>query len=281
MIWKIGDRTLELSSSAHIMGILNVTPDSFADGGVFLDHEAAFQHGCEMVAQGATIIDVGGESSRPGSDPVALDEELRRVIPVIRPLRERFPEVLISIDTNKAVTAKRALEAGADIVNDITALRGDPEMTELVRRTGAGVILMHMKGSPKTMQVNPYYSDVVAEVFSFLRDQRDLAVARGIQMEQIAIDPGFGFGKRLIDNVELARNLDKLVALGRPVVVGISKKSPLAQLLGNPKLPFDDRVWPTVAFTSLLREKGASVLRVHEVKPNLQALRMTEAILAQ
>ncbi|MGA8654646.1 MAG: dihydropteroate synthase [Chthoniobacterales bacterium] len=280
MIWKIGDRALELSSSGCIMGILNVTPDSFADGGNFLDHEAAFRHASAMVAQGAAIIDVGGESSRPGSDPVALDEELRRVIPVIRPLRERFPQIFISIDTYKAVTAKRALEAGADIVNDITALRGDPEMATVVRHTGAGVILMHMKGSPKTMQLNPYYSDVVAEVFSFLKDQRDLAVAQGIPMEKIAIDPGFGFGKRLADNVELARNLDKLVGLGHPIVVGISKKSPLAQLLGNPKLPFDDRVWPTVAFTSFLREKGAKILRVHEVKPNLQALRMTEAILA-
>ena len=281
MIWRIGDRALGLSSSAQLMGVLNVTPDSFADGGAFLDHDAAVQHGSEMVAQGATIIDVGGESSRPGSDPIPLDEELRRVIPVIRPLREQFPDIFISIDTYKAETAKRALEAGADIVNDITALRGDPDMTGVVRSAGAGVILMHMKGSPKTMQINPSYGDVIAEVFGFLRMQRDIAVAGGIQMERIAIDPGFGFGKRLADNVELARNLNRFATLGHPVVVGISKKSPLAQLLGNPKLSFDDRVCPTVAFTSLLREKGANVVRVHDVTPNLQALRMTEAILAQ
>lgn len=263
------------------MGVLNVTPDSFSDGGAFLDHDAALRHGSEMAAQGATIIDLGGESSRPGSDPVPLDEELRRVLPLIRPLRERFPQVFISIDTYKAETARRALEAGADIVNDITALRGDPDMTEVVRSAGAGVILMHMKGSPKTMQISPSYFDVVAEVFSFLRERRDLAVAHGIPMEKIAIDPGFGFGKRLIDNIKLARHLNTFTALGHPVVVGISKKSPLAQLLGNPKLSFDDRVWPTVAFTSLLREKGANILRVHEVNQNLQALRMTEAILAQ
>ena len=279
MIWKLRNRSVQLSRSGLIMGVLNVTPDSFSDGGKFLDEEAAFQHAARMVAEGATILDVGGESSRPGSEPVALEEELRRVIPVVKRTRARFPELLVSIDTYKAETARQALAAGADIINDISALRADPDMINVLRDSDAGVILMHMRGTPKTMQINPHYDDVVSEVFEFLRRRRDELVHYGIDRARIAIDPGYGFGKRVQDNVELVQNLSRFAELGQPIVVGISRKSVIAHLLGDPKLQSEDRMWPTVALTSLLREKGAQIFRVHDVRPNLEALRMTEAIL--
>jgi dihydropteroate synthase len=262
------------------MGVLNVTPDSFSDGGRFSDQEAAFRHAEEMVSQGADILDVGGESSRPGSEPVALAEELRRVIPVIRRIRTRYPEILISIDTYKAETARRAIAAGADIVNDISALQADAAMIDVVRATGAGLILMHMLGTPKTMQENPRYVDVVSEVLSFLQARRDVAMRCGIDGENIAIDPGFGFGKRIQDNVALVRELPLFTKLGHPIVVGVSRKSMIAHLLGDPSLPQTERLWPTVALTSLLRERGAHIFRVHDVRPNLDALRMTEAIVS-
>jgi dihydropteroate synthase len=280
MIWKLRKRSVNLSRSGLIMGVLNVTPDSFSDGGRFVDQEAAFWHAERMVEEGAAILDVGGESSRPGSDPVALEEELRRVIPVIKRIRARFPDLFLSIDTYKAETARQALAAGADIVNDISALRGDPEMINILRRSDAGVILMHMRGTPKTMQVDPRYDDVVLEVFEFLRQQRDDLVCCGVDRARIAIDPGYGFGKRVQDNVQLVRHLVRLGELGQPIVVGISRKSMIAHLLGDPRLPSEERMWPTVALTSLLREKGAHIFRVHDVRPNLEALRMTEAILS-
>ena len=278
MIWKLGKRSVDLSHSGAIMGVLNVTPDSFSDGGKFVDEEAAFRHAERMAAEGALILDVGGESSRPGSEPVPGEEELRRVIPVIRRLRPRFPELFLSIDTYKAETARQALAAGADLVNDISALRADPMMIDVLRRSDAGIILMHMQGTPKTMQVNPRYDNVVAEVLEFLRLRRDELVKAGIDRARIAIDPGYGFGKRVQDNVQLVRWLSRFAELGQPVVVGISRKSSIAQLLGDPNLPPQERLWPTVALTSLLREKGAHVFRVHDVRPNLEALRMTEAI---
>jgi len=280
MIWKLRNRSVDLSRSGLIMGVLNVTPDSFSDGGQFMDEEAAFRHAERMVSEGAIILDVGGESSRPGAEPVPAEEELRRVIPVLRRLRSRFPDLFLSIDTYKAETARQALAAGADIVNDISALRADPAMFEVLKRSNAGVILMHMQGTPRTMQINPYYEDVVTEVFEFLRLRRDELVNGGIDRGRIAIDPGYGFGKRVQDNVQLVRWLSRFAELGQPVVVGISRKSPIAQLLGNPKLPPQERLWPTVALTSLLREKGAHVFRVHDVRPNLEALRMTEAIVS-
>jgi dihydropteroate synthase len=279
MIWKTRRRTLYLSRSAKIMGILNVTPDSFSDGGQFFSLEAAVSHARELVAEGAEIIDVGGESTRPGADPVPLEEELRRIIPVIQKIRAQFPSVLISVDTYKAATARQAIRAGADIINDITALRGDPGMIEVVLESGAAVVLMHMQGKPKTMQVAPSYQDVVSEVVAFLRDRRDWLVDRGVDHESIAIDPGFGFGKRLSDNIKLMRNLEAFSVLAQPLLIGVSRKSGLAQLAGDSALPAAKRIWPTVALTCLLREKGAHLLRVHDVKPNLEALRMTEAIL--
>jgi dihydropteroate synthase len=279
MIWKTRNRILDFSRSAKIMGILNVTPDSFSDGGQFFSLEAAVSHARELITEGAEIIDVGGESTRPGADPVSLKEELRRIIPVIERIRSEFPSVLISVDTYKATTAEKAIRAGADIINDITALRGDPSMIDVVLESGAGVVLMHMQGTPKTMQVAPSYQDVVSEVMEFLRDRCNWLVDRGVDRERIAIDPGFGFGKRLADNIKLMRNLDAFRALAQPLLIGVSRKSSLAQLVGDAALPAAKRIWPTVALTCLLREKGAHLLRVHDVKPNLEALRMTEAIL--
>jgi dihydropteroate synthase len=243
MIWKLRNRSVNLSRTGLIMGVLNVTPDSFSDGGQFIDEEAAFCHAVRMVEEGAAILDIGGESSRPGSEPVAVEEELRRVIPVIQRIRARFPDLLLSIDTYKAETARQALASGADILNDISALRADREMIEVLQHSESGVIVMHMRGTPKTMQIDPHYRDVVGEVFEFLRSRRDELVRRGI-------DPA------------------------------ISRKSMIAHLLGDPKLQSKDRMWPTVALTSLLREKGAQIFRVHDVRPNLEALRMTEAILS-
>jgi len=279
MIWKTRSRTLDLSHAAKIMGILNVTPDSFSDGGKFFGLDAAVSHASELIAEGAEIIDVGGESTRPGADPVSLEEELRRVIPVIEKIRSEFPSVLISVDTYKAQTARQAIRAGADIINDITALRADPEMINVVLEGGAAVVLMHMQGMPKTMQLAPYYQEVVSEVMGFLKDRCDWLVQRGVDRERIAIDPGFGFGKRLADNIKLMRNLEAFAALSQPLLIGVSRKSGLGQLSGDRALPAIRRIWPTVALTCLLREKGAHLLRVHDVKPNLEALRMTEAIL--
>jgi dihydropteroate synthase len=280
MIWKLGKRSVNLSRSGLIMGVLNVTPDSFSDGGQFVDEEAAFRHAVRMAGEGAAILDIGGESSRPGSEPVPVEEELRRVIPVIQRIRARFSDLFLSIDTYKAETARQALAAGADIVNDISALRGDREMIEVLKQSESGLILMHMRGTPKTMQIDPRYQDVIGEVFEFLRSRRDELVRSGIDPARIAIDPGYGFGKRVQDNVELVRQLGRFAELGQPIVVGISRKSMIAHLLGDPKLPSEDRMWPTVALTSLLREKGAQIFRVHDVRPNLEALRMTEAILS-
>ena len=280
MIWKLRKRSVNLSRSGLIMGVLNVTPDSFSDGGLFVDEEAAFRHAERMVGEGAAILDVGGESSRPGSEPVEIAEELRRVVPVMRRIRTRFPDLLLSIDTYKAETARQALASGADIINDISALRADEEMIEVLQHSDAGVILMHMRGTPKTMQIDPHYEDVVSEVFEFLRGRRDELVRCGVDRARIAIDPGYGFGKRVQDNAELVRHLGRFAELGQPIVVGISRKSTIAHLLRDPKLSFQDRMWPTVGFTSLLREKGGHIFRVHDVRPNLEALRMTEAILS-
>ena len=280
MQWQVRGTTLDFSRSGQLMGILNVTPDSFSDRGSFFSLNAALAHARRLIAEGAAVIDVGGESSRPGSNPVSLEEELRRVIPVIRALHAECPQLLISIDTYKAETARQALEAGASIVNDISALRADPQMREVVRAYHAGVILMHMQGTPKTMQLAPRYDNVVTEVISFLANRRDAALAAGIPSACIALDPGFGFGKNLSHNLALLRSVSQLSALGRPVVAGISKKSTLSRLLGNPELAMSERVWPSVAFTSYLREHGVHLLRVHEIKPHLEAMRMTEAILA-
>ena len=276
MIWKIRDREIDLSRRALVMGIINTTPDSFSDGGSFMDPQAALAHGLAMVADGAEILDIGGESTRPGAQGVSADEEIQRVLPVIRALRQEC-QVLISIDTSKAAVARAALDAGADIINDITGLRGDADMPALAASSKAGVVIMHMQGEPRTMQVAPTYEDVVSEVGEFFRHSLAGAVASGIDPMCIALDPGIGFGKSPEHNRRLLAELSVFLGLGRPLLVGVSRKSFLGWLAGSAAM--DDRFWPGVALTSLCRERGARILRVHDVKPHTEALRMTEAII--
>ncbi len=257
------------------MGVLNVTPDSFSDGGEFFATEAATGHGIEMARAGADIIDIGGESTRPGARPVSPNDELERVLPVVEQLAKAVP-VHLSIDTSKASVARAALEAGAVIINDVTGGRGDPEMFALAAEKQAAIIIMHMQGTPQTMQVNPTYKDVVAEVADFFRQQYDCAVRSGIDPMSIAFDPGIGFGKTPAHNLELLAHLPRLRVHDRPLVVGVSRKSFLRKVAGSPEAKSD----ATLALTSLLRERGAQVLRVHDVAPNASALRVTEALLA-
>ncbi|HSH40388.1 MAG TPA: dihydropteroate synthase [Chthoniobacterales bacterium] len=274
--WKIADQTIEFSPGALIMGVLNVTPDSFSDAGEFYDTDKAVEHGLQMSRDGAAILDIGGESTRPGSESVAEDEELRRVLPVIRRLRSAT-EALISIDTAKASVARAAWDAGASIINDISGGRADDAMMPLAGESGCGFIIMHMQGTPRTMQKAPHYDDVVREVGEFFRQQYTRALECGIEPMAIAFDPGIGFGKTLEHNLELLRNLPRLRVDDRPLVVGVSRKSFLGKVTGSSDI--SDRIAPTIAMTALLRERGADVLRVHDVKPNTLGLRATEALL--
>ena len=258
------------------MGILNVTPDSFSDGGKFFTAEKAVEHGLRMAAEGAQIIDVGGESTRPGAGPVAVEEELGRVIPVIEELRVRT-DVVISIDTSKAQVARAAIEAGASIVNDVTGGRDDKGIMPLIAENKSAFVILHMQGNPQTMQLEPRYDDVVSEVADFFRQQYERALECGIDPMAIAFDPGIGFGKTLEHNLELLAQLDRLRVHDRPLVVGVSRKSFLAKVTGSSEM--SDRLAPAVALTSLLRLRGADVFRVHDVKENVNALRVTEAVL--
>ena len=276
MLWKIAGRTVDLSQRALIMGVLNVTPDSFSDGGEFFTTEKAIEQGMRMAAEGAQIIDVGGESTRPGAKRVSAEEEFARVLPVIAKLREMTP-VFISIDTSKASVALGALKAGASIINDVTGGRGDPEMMKIAAKEKAALVIMHMQGTPRTMQSDPRYDDVVSEVADFFRQQYACALECGIDSMAIAFDPGIGFGKTVAHNLSLLANLPRLHVHDRPIVVGVSRKSSLGKMIGSDAM--DDRLAPTIAFTALLRERGANVLRVHDVKENVAALRVTEALL--
>jgi dihydropteroate synthase len=275
MIWQTRTRTFDFSARAAVMGVLNVTADSFSDGGQWLNVERAVEHARGMVAQGAEIVDIGGESTRPGAEPVPVEEELRRVLPVIERLAgdERFA---ISIDTMKPAVARAAVEAGAAIVNDVMGLR-DPAMREVVRETGAGAIAMHMQGEPRTMQREPRYEDVTDEIREFFRQTWGACLRSAIDPMRLAFDPGIGFGKTVAHNLTLLRNLDSMRVSGRPLVLGVSRKSFIGKVLGDGAL--DARMWPTVALTSYGATRGANVVRVHDVQPNAQALRMTEAIL--
>jgi dihydropteroate synthase len=257
-----------------IMGVVNVTPDSFSDGGLFLDADAAVEHGLRLTAEGADILDIGGESTRPGADPVGEDEELRRVVPVIERL-VRSGQARLSIDTTKAAVARAALAAGASLVNDVSALRFDPAMAGLVAETGAGCCLMHMLGEPRTMQEDPRYGDVVSDVKSFLEERLAFAVAEGVDEERVWLDPGIGFGKTVEHNLELLRRLDEIVAIGRPVVVGTSRKSFLGKLAGGRAQ--GERLPGTIATNVLALERGASVFRVHDVAQNADALAVAAA----
>lgn len=258
------------------MGVLNVTPDSFSDGGRFLKATQAIEHAGVLETQGAEIIDVGGESTRPGAEAVPAEEELRRVIPVIQGIRARS-KVLISIDTSKASVAEAAVAAGADIINDITALTGESEMLDVAARSRAGVVLMHMQGTPQTMQTAPHYDRVEEEVSDFLQQRMQACREAGIDEERLAIDPGIGFGKTFAHNAALLRDLGTLADWGRPLLIGVSRKSFLGRLTNGSTM--EERFWPGIAVTSFGREKGAHIFRVHDPKPHFEAMRMTEAIL--
>ena len=253
----------------RVMGVVNVTPDSFSDGGRFLDADAAVDHALDLAAEGADILDFGGESTRPGSEGVSAAEEMSRVIPVIERVAAAALPVEISIDTSKAQVAEAAVAAGATLVNDVTALRGDPGLASFVAEKQLDCCLMHMLGEPRTMQVDPRYDDVVDDVKAFLAGRVEFAVSQGIAEERLLVDPGIGFGKTVDHNLELVRRLDELVALGPPVVIGTSRKSFLGKITGRDE---DDRLPGTIATNVLALERGARVFRVHDVRPVRDAL---------
>jgi dihydropteroate synthase len=261
----------------RLMGIVNVTPDSFSDGGLYLDPDAAIAHARDLERDGAAILDIGGESTRPGADPVGAECQLERVLPVIEGLRSAGCAAQLSIDTSTARVAQAALSAGATLVNDVTALRADPEMAGLVADSRADCCLMHMLGAPRTMQRDPHYVDVVGEVKAFLEARMAFAIAAGIDERKILLDPGIGFGKTIEHNLELLRRLDELAALGRPVVIGTSRKSFLGRITGR---EVDDRVAGTIATNVLAYERGARVFRVHDVAAVGDALAVTAATIA-
>jgi dihydropteroate synthase len=258
-----------------VMGVVNVTPDSFSDGGVHVQPAAAVAAGWRMLDEGAAIVDVGGESTRPGSEGVPLDVELARVVPVL----EGLHGAPISIDTAKAEVARRALELGAELVNDVTALRGDPELGEVVAEAGAYVCLMHMQGEPRTMQRDPTYADVASEVAAFLETRIEAAVAAGIAEELICVDPGIGFGKTVEQNFELVRRLDVIASLGRPVLVGFSRKSSLGRILGDPGATTGPLA-ASIAAAVVAYERGATILRAHDVREHVEALTVAAAVAA-
>jgi len=276
MIWNIRQRSLDLSRRARVMGILNTTPDSFSDDNRHDELDAALHHARAMITEGADIIDIGGESTRPGAQPVDAAEEIRRTAPVVRALRTEW-DGFISIDTMKAAVARAALDAGADIVNDVSGLTADPAMPPLCAATGCGVVVMHMRGTPRTMQHAPEYADVVADVAAWLAARHQALRAAGIAEQALCYDPGIGFGKTLAHNLALLRNLETLAPAGRPLLLGVSRKSCIAGILGEPEL--EKRDWPTVAITAAARDRGVMLHRVHDVRPNIEALRMIEAIL--
>lgn len=255
------------------MGVVNVTPDSFSDGGLFMAPADAIEHGRRLFEEGAAIVDVGGESTRPGAAPVPTDEELRRVVPVV----EGLLGIPVSIDTSNAVVARRALELGAEMVNDVTALRGDPEMAAVVAEGDAYVCLMHMQGEPRTMQAAPQYDDVVSEVLRFLEERIAFAVECGIRVERICVDPGIGFGKTPDQNLELVRRLGELGNLGRPVLVGVSRKSTLGRILGDPAATVGS-VSASLAAAVSAFERGAWMVRAHDVRETVEALAVAAAV---
>jgi dihydropteroate synthase len=271
--WQLRNRTLELPRRPLIMGIVNVTPDSFSDGGQFFDAASAVKQALQLVADGADILDIGGESTRPYADPVTADEELRRVLPVIEKLAAEV-QIPLSIDTSKAAVARAAIEAGAEIVNDITGLTRDPRMIELATETGVGVCAMHMQGTPQTMQDNPMYDDVVREVHGYLRERHDALMSAGISRERICLDPGIGFGKTHEHNITLMRHCYEFHDLGCPLLVGHSRKGFLGKLIGDKET---DRANATVGAALALAVQGVQIVRVHDVRPVREALAAFEA----
>ncbi len=274
--WHLPDRVLRLDGRALVMGIVNVTPDSFSDGGRFASSEAAVAHALDLVRQGADLLDVGGESSRPGADPVPADEELRRVLPVVRELAARTT-VPLSVDTTKAVVADACLAAGAHVVNDITALGGDPDMARVAAARRAGVVLMHMRGTPRTMQDDPRYDDVTAEVCRFLQERLQAAAGAGIEAGRVVLDPGIGFGKRTEHNLTLLARLGEVRALGRPVLLGVSRKGFIGRVLGRDGV--EERLVGSLAVACHAVALGAAqVIRAHDVRETRDAVTLLAAI---
>jgi dihydropteroate synthase len=272
--WQLRTRTLEFPRRPLLMGIINTTPDSFSDGGNFLDPAAAVAHAVQLVAEGADVLDIGGESTRPGSQPVSGQEELDRVLPVVDAVCRKV-SVPISIDTSKAAVAQAAVELGVEIINDVTAVAGDPQMLDVVRRSRAGVCIMHMQGTPDTMQEHPHYQNVVREVFGFLQNRRDELIAAGIHPHRICIDPGVGFGKTPQHNIELLRNCWRFHELQCPVIVGHSRKSFLSHIQSGAS---SDRTSATVGVSCALALQGVQILRVHDVAAIRRALAAFEAV---
>jgi dihydropteroate synthase len=266
-----------LGRRTWLVGVVNVTPDSFFNGGLYFEPARAIEHALALAADGADIIDVGGESSRPGSSPIPAKEEKKRILPVVEVLKQK-ENVLISVDTTKAEVAEAALAAGADIINDISAGRFDPRMLPVAARSGAGLILMHMKGTPRTMQIAPHYDDVLGEVKAFLKERQEAAEACGVRRESILLDPGIGFGKKLEHNLALLNNLEALAGLERPLLVGISRKSFIGKIL---KLEAPDRFEGTIAAAIVSILRGASLLRVHDIQAVKRAVAVAEAIMSQ
>jgi len=289
MLWRCREHTFDLASRTLVMGILNVTPDSFSDGGKYLEPSAAIARGRELLAQGADLLDLGGESTRPGSQPVPADEQWRRLGPVIEGLRREAPQACLSVDTASADVARRALAAGCHVVNDVTAM-GDPAMPALVAESGAGVVLMHMKGNPATMQDAPRYDDVVREVGAFLETRRAVARAAGVADERIAFDPGVGFGKAVRHSMTLLANLDRIAAAGRPVLIGVSRKSFIGRVLTDPVRamgpeggkvdmgPLDARLEGGLAATGVAVLLGARIVRTHDVTATRRAVGIVEVM---
>jgi dihydropteroate synthase len=271
--WRLQNHTLEFPRRPLLMGIVNVTPDSFSDGGQFFDPPAAIEQALQLAADGADILDIGGESTRPYSERVASDEELRRVVPVVEQLAKQVT-IPISIDTSKAHVARAAIDAGAEIINDVTGLQGDPDMVRLAAASGAGVCIMHMQGTPQTMQDNPQYGDVVADVFDFLKQRRDALIAAGIAADRICLDPGIGFGKTHEHNLTLMANCHQFHELGCPLLVGHSRKGFLARIIGDKAA---DRTSATIGAALSLAQQGVQVIRVHDVRPVSEALAAFEA----
>ncbi|MBK8575351.1 MAG: dihydropteroate synthase [Elusimicrobia bacterium] len=269
----------DLSQAPVLMGILNVTPDSFADGGRFNTVETALARAEEMARDGAAVIDVGGESTRPGADPVPLDVELKRVIPVIQTLASRLPSVSLSVDTTKAEVARQALEEGASLVNDVSALK-DPWMPIVLREHDAPVVLMHRKGDPRTMQDNPVYGDVVLDIIEFFRERLSFAQAKGIPLHRIVLDPGIGFGKTTAHNIQILKRLPELAALGRPLLIGLSRKSFIGRILGGERTPLspEERAEGSLAANLWAAAHGAHILRVHDIKALSRALALWRAL---
>ncbi len=275
MIARFRKKTMDFSTRTHIMGVLNTTPDSFSDGGKFLKLDEAIRQGMKMVQEGADIIDVGGESTRPGSDPLTLKEELSRVIPVIESLSQRT-DVPVSIDTYKAEVARRALDAGAQMINDISALRFDPEMKKVAKEFDVPMVLMHIKGTPKNMQKDPFYQDVIGEITEYLKKSIKMAQDAGADREKIIVDPGIGFGKRLEDNLNILKNLKKFSILECPVLIGCSRKSFIGRILD---LPVEERLEGSLAALAVAIMNGANIVRVHDVKESRRVVRLVDAIM--